>query len=213
MNGTRFRQPLRTTDWRVAQAKEKELIAQASAGKLSVAGQSFARLAFAEAAERYLDSRKLELSDRSLKKEQQLLVHPSRFLTSIPLTRITTENLLAYRESRAKDGTGPVYVNMEMGAIRRILKRAKRWNVVAEDIRPLKERHQVGRALTEEEKQRLLKLAEAKPEWQVAGLALILALNTTMRGCELKGLRWREVSLADRTLTVKRTTARDSAKC
>jgi hypothetical protein len=35
VNGERFRQSLDTSDWREAQAKEKELIAQASQGKLT----------------------------------------------------------------------------------------------------------------------------------------------------------------------------------
>jgi integrase len=94
---------------------------------------------------------------------------------------------------------------MEMGAIRRILKRAKGWHVVAEDIRPLKERREVGRAMAHEEKVRLLRLAAMRPERQVARCAAILALNTTMRGCELKGLRWRDVNLIDRMLTVRRS--------
>jgi integrase len=205
VNGQRFKQSLATTDWREALKREKEKIGQAEAGKLSAAGQSFARLAFTEALERYLDSRKLELSERSLKKERQLLVQPSRFFEVTPLVRITTESLLAYRESRAKSGAGPAYVNMEMGAIRRILKRAKRWHVVAEDIRPLKERHEVGRVMAHEEKIRLLRVAESRPEWQTARCAAILALNTTMRGCELKGLRWRDVNLIDRMLTVRRS--------
>jgi len=205
VNGQRFRQSLDTTDWRVALCEEKKLIAQAQTGKLSTTGQSFARLAFTEAADRYLVSRKLELCERSQKKERQLLVQPSRFFGATPLARITTENLLAYRESRAKSGTGPAFVNMEMGVIRRILKRAKRWHIVAEDIRPLKERREVGRALAHEEKLRLLRLAETRPEWQVARCAAILALNTTMRGCELKGLRWRDVNLIDRMLTVQRS--------
>ena len=217
VNGVRYRQPIRdkeghrTKDWREALSREKELIAEAQAGRLSAPGQSFARLAFSEAAKRYLDSRKLELSDRSFQKERYLLAHPARFFEATPLTRITTESLLAYRESRAKTGVGPACLNMEMGTIRRILKRAKRWHVVAEDIRPLKERRQVGRALAHEEKLRLLKLAETRPEWQVARLALTLALNTTMRGCELKGLRWRDINLIDRTLTIERVTTKTDA--
>ena len=205
VNGQRFRQSLDTTDWREAQSEEKKRIAQAEQGKLSPTGQSFARLAFTEAVERYLDSRKLELSDRSLKKERQLLVQPSLFFAATTVARITTETLLAYRESRAKNGTGPAYINMEMGAIRRILKRAKRWHVVAEDIRPLKERHDIGRALAHEEKIRLLRVAGSRPEWLTARCAAILALNTTMRGCELKGLLWRDVNLIDRALTIRRS--------
>jgi hypothetical protein len=128
VNGQRYRQSLNTSDWREAQAREKELITQASTGKMAPAGQHFGRLAFSAAAERYLDSRRLELSVKSLKKERQLLVEPSQFFGSTPLTRLSLEGLLSYREVRAQKGAGPAYINMEIGSIRRILKRAKRWH-------------------------------------------------------------------------------------
>jgi integrase len=94
---------------------------------------------------------------------------------------------------------------MEMGAVRRILKRAKRWHLVGEDMKPLREGRNVGRALTDEEKGRLLYLAESNPDWLAARCAAILALNTTMRVCELKGLQWRDVSLIDRTVTIRKS--------
>ena len=34
---------------------------------------------------------------------------------------------------------------------------------------------------------------------------------TTMRGCELKGLRWRQVDFIQRTITVRRTTTKTDA--
>ena len=98
-----------------------------------------------------------------------------------------------------------MFLNMEMGALRRILKRAKRWHLVGEDLRPLKERRQVGRALSEEEKAMLLEIAATNPDWQVARCAAILVLKTTMRGCELKNLLWRDVNLLDRTVTIRRS--------
>src|SRR5207244_3420693 len=41
-----------------------------------------------------------------------------------------------------------------------------------------------------DEKMRLLRVAEAKPEWETARLAMKLALCTTMRGMEIKNLHW-----------------------
>ena len=204
INGQRYRQSLRTTDWRKAQAGEKELIIQASQGKLAPSSQQFARLAFSEAAVRYVESRKLELAPRSVQKERELLRAPEHHFCNKPVSRLTAEDLLAYREKRAADGKAAVYINMEMGAIRRILKRAKRWHLVAADIRPLKERRRVGRALAPDEKLRLLRVAASNPDWQVARCAAIVALNTTMRGCGLKGLQWQDVNLLDRTLMVWR---------
>jgi integrase len=59
--------------------------------------------------------------------------------------------------------------------------------------------------LTEEDKQRLLKTAVMRPEWETAYLAAILCLNTTARGCELKGLQWSDVDLFARAMTVRRS--------
>ena len=211
VNGVRYRQSLDTTDRREAQASEKKLVADAITGKLAPASKRFSRLAFCEAADRYLESRRLELSPRSFKKEKQLLVEPRRFFAASPVMRIGSEDLLGYREARAEKGVGASYINMEMGVIRRILKRAKRWHVVADDLKPLKERRRIGRALSQEEKARLLVMAASKPEWLNVRLAQTLALNTTMRGCEIKGLRWRDVDLIDRFLTIRRDTTKTDA--
>jgi len=205
VNGQRFRESLDTTDWREAQSREKDLITQATQGKLAPSSQQFSRLAFVTAADRYLESRKLELSDRSIKKERQLLTQPRFFFGATSLSRINAESLLAYRDARAKTGLKPSYLNMEMGVIRRILKRAKCWHFVADDIRPLRERREVGRVLSPDLKLQLLRIAKRRPEWEVAYCAAVIALNTTMRGCELKNLRWGDVNLLNQIVTIVRS--------
>src|SRR5712675_527123 len=86
VNGQRYRESLETSDWREAQRLEKEKISQAQIGDLLPSKQYFTRLAFREAADRYLESRNLELSARSLKKEQQLLVKPCHFFGAVKLS-------------------------------------------------------------------------------------------------------------------------------
>jgi integrase len=44
-----------------------------------------------------------------------------------------------------------------------------------------------------------------RSEWQTARLAIILALNTTCRACELKGLQWHHVDFMARTITIHRS--------
>jgi len=112
--------------------------------------------------------------------------------------------VLNYREWRAAN-CGPSLVNMEVGVLRRVLKRGKLWHSIADDIKPLKEPETIGRALSPDEKQALLDAAALKPEWETAYFAAILALNTTMRGCELKGLRWFDIDLLNDTLAIRKS--------
>ena len=204
VNGQRFRQSLRTKDWREAQSKEKELIGQAMEGKLTQTSASLARQSFGQAADDYMTARKLELAPASQAKEKQLLVQLRAYFRQEPLKSITAKRISEYRAWRAEQKVGPATLNAELGILRRILKRARLWARVADDIRPLREPSTIGRALTEDEKQRLLKTAVMRPEWETAYLAAVLCLNTTARGCELKGLQWCDVDLFARTLTIRK---------
>jgi len=205
VNGQRFRQSLGTRDWREAQAKEKELIGRATAGKLTQTSTALARRPFGLAADDYITGRKLELAPASQAKERQLLVQLRARFKQEPLKCITAARIGEYRAWRAEQGVGPATLNAELGILRRIMKRAKLWGRVADDIRPLKEPKSIGRALTEEEQQRLFKTAVMRPEWETAYLAAILCLNTTARGCELRGLQWLDVDLFNRTLTIRKS--------
>ena len=51
----------------------------------------------------------------------------------------------------------------------------------------------------------MLKTALTRPEWETAYLAAILCLNTTARGCELKGLQWSDIDLFQRTVTIRKS--------
>jgi len=203
VNGQRFRQSLGTKDWREAQAKEKQLIAEASEGKLTANSTALARLPFGQAADDYVSARTLELAPASRAKEKQLLVQLRAYFKQEPLKAITARRITDYRTWRAERGVGPATLNAELGILRRVMKRARLWARVGDDIKPLKEPSTIGKALTEEEKQRLLKTAVMRPEWETAYLAAILCLNTTARGCELKALQWSDVDLFARTLTIR----------
>jgi integrase len=76
---------------------------------------------------------------------------------------------------------------------------------MADDVRPLKEPETIGRALTPEQKSALLETAAIKPEWQTAFYAAQSALQTGMRGCEIRGLRWSNVDLLADTLTIRKS--------
>jgi integrase len=205
VNGQRFRQSLGTTDWREAQAKEKKLIGAAEQGTLSASSGAFARLLFDDASAKYLNGRLPELAESSQQKERQLLVKSKEYFRGKRLRDISAEDVLGYRQWRTAGGVGSAIINMEVGVIRRMLKRAKRWSQIADDIRPLKEPRSIGRALSYEQKVRLLHAADSNPEWQNARLAMTLALCTTMRGVEIRNLHWQDIDLMGRSFTVCRS--------
>ena len=205
VNSQRHRQSLHTRDWREAQAREKNLITLASQGKLAQAGQRFSRLNITEAIERYLADRAAHVQPRSKRSESDHAKPLREYFGCIPIGRIDLDSILAYVKHRKANGLSNTTVNMEIGILRRVLKRAKRWHLFADDVPRLPERRDIGRALQPDEKLRLLKVAQSKPEWETAYLASVLALNTTMRGCEVKGLRWRDVDLLGHSLVIRRS--------
>jgi integrase len=230
VNGQRIRQSLETTDKREALAKEKDLIAQVQTGKLHQSSISRARKPFNKAADDYITALKLEPSKKtgeilasvSQAKENDLLVQLRVFFKEEPLKSITAERINEYRiwrssqtrevkvgnEVQVRRRAGDATVKAELGTLRKILKRAKLWARIADDVRFPQEPESIGRALTADETQRLLRIAVMRPEWETAYLAAILCLNTTARGCELKGLRWEDVDLFGKVFTIRKSKTR-----
>ncbi len=205
VNGQRFRQSLDTTDWREAQAEEKRRITLAETGKLTVASQQLARVAFSVAADRYMADGKTRWAARTIQTERERSRPLIAYFGASEVRRITAESVRAYMAERKADGIANRTINRERDFLRGVLKQAKRWHLIAEDVRPLPSHESIGKALLPDEKLRLLKVAATRPGWRVARLAMTLTFNTTMRGCELRGLQWRDVDLMNRAFTVRRS--------
>jgi integrase len=205
VDGERFRFSLNTSDWREAQRKERELIGEAKAGKLAATKDEFSRLPFAAAAQRFLADRIPHLAPRSVQTERERVKPINKCLGDIAVCRITALQVSAYIRERNTAGRSNATINRELDIIRGVLKRAKRWHHFADEIHPLPVRQNIGQALAYEEKVKLLHRAAARPEWQTVALAARLALNTTMRGCEIKELHWRDVDMIGRSLTVRKS--------
>src|SRR5580700_11050193 len=205
VNGQRFRQSLDTKDWREAEAEEKRRIAMAETGRLTPTSQKFARVAFSKAADRYIAEGRTRWAERTLQTERERSRPLTAYFGTTEVRKITAESIRAYMAMRKADGISNRTINRERDFLRGVLKMAKRWQLIADEVRPLPGGENVGRALLAEEKLKLLKTAASKPEWNVARLAMILAVNTTMRGCELRALRWRDVDFLERTVTVRRS--------
>jgi integrase len=206
VNGQRYRHSLETTDWREAQRQEKKLIAQSQAGKITQPGRALARMAFSVAIERFLSLRLSRLARKTIQTERERSKPLISYFGARTVQSITTDDVLCYIAHRKRAGISNATINRERDLVRGLLVKAQRWHVLdTEELRPLKVEVGIGKALSLAEKLRLLKVAESKPEWQIARLAATLALNTTMRGGEIRGLRWRDIDVLNKTLTVRRS--------
>jgi len=206
VNGQRYRLSLDTSDWREAQKQERKLIAQAEAGKISQPSRALARLAFSVAMERYLTLRLPRLARKTIQTERERSKPLVAHFAAKTVQSIDTDDVLNYFVERNLAGISNATINRERDLLRGVLVKAQRWNLLAiEELRPLKVEGRIGRALSLAEKLHLLKTAESRPEWQIARVAATLALNTTMRAGEIRGLRWCDVDLMNRVLTVRRS--------
>jgi integrase len=206
VNGQRHRQSMQTTDWREAQQNERKHIAAAQVGKNTQPGRALARLAFSVAIERYLTTRMPRLARNTIQTERERSKPLVAYFGCRTVQSISKDDILGYFAERKGLGISNATINRERDVLRGVLVKAQRWHVMdSDELRPLKTESAIGRALSLADKLRLLKIANSKPQWQVAGLATTLALNTTMRGGEIRDLRWRDIDLINRTLTVRRS--------
>lgn len=116
------------------------------------------------------------------------------------LCDIMPRDIEAYQKSRLQTGLEGRTVNIEVATLRQVLKANDLWQPLANKVRMLKERHDVGKALTPEQERALLK-ATAEAD-SACHTATVLALNTTMRRSEIRLLRWEQVDLEKRVLDV-----------
>jgi integrase len=202
--GVRHQESTGCADRREAIQKERELVEQARKNRMP--RKEWARKRLTDVFDLYLEERKTDACESTVKKERQFLRPVVKALGGMTLREITADVAFEYRAKRKTLGLSNVTVNIEMGALRRILKRGKLWHRMADDVKPLKEQpSDVGRAMTPEQKQKLLEVASSNARWESAYCAAMLALNTTMRACEIRHLKWSDVDLLERKVTVHRS--------
>ncbi len=222
INGQRYRESLDTTDGREAKTLANKRITEISSGKgASKSGREFARKPFNEAADTFVEDRRIHVSGRTHELDRERLRPLRLFFGKKPLLRIRAEDIAAYQRGRLdgsirvgedrdnvrlKRGVGNRTVNMEFTVLRQMMRRAKVWSVVSEDVKMLPEKGRVvGRVLSAEHKKILFRTAAAEDRWLVVHCAAVLAAYTTCRGVELKNLRWSDVDLFAKTIQIRRS--------
>src|SRR5205085_7467550 len=136
-------------------------------------------------------------SKRTIEFDRERLEIVKRLVGDVKLTAITRKTIEGMQAKRRLEGAGNRTINMDVGALRQVLRRFKQWRRLEDDVKMLTEAGgvPVGRALTIEEQKCLLDAAASNPEWEHVYCAAVLAANTSMRGVEVKHLRRRNIDL------------------
>ena len=172
-----------------------------------------ATLPFEKAAELWLGERVKLVAKGTYKIEKQRLAPLTQKLGTLRLVDITAQHLRAYQLVRIEK-VSPRTCNLELKVVRQLLKTARLWSRLADDYKPLRENSKgPGRALTPEQETKLFESAQKSLYLSAAFYAGLVAANTTLRGCELKGLQLRDVDLINRTLAVRRNSTKTDAGC
>lgn len=162
-----------------------------------------AGMPFHQAAEAWLASRTPYISTKTFHEYQLNIVTLSKFFGEMTPRQISADQIRMYQRMRLSQQCGPSGINHEGSVLQQLLKRIGRWDEIGPDYEPLPlPKEPRGRVLTDEEKQKLFRVAKTNANWEAAFLFAMLSINTTMGPKETLTLRLKDVDLTARFVNV-----------
>jgi hypothetical protein len=121
----------------------------------------------------------------------------------MPLCDSSADDIAHYQASRLEQGAAAKTVNLEVGTLRAILQKNRLWAAIQPEVRMLRVREDVGRAISRDEEAALLNLEVCRASRSRSLYpAVLLALNTCVGYSEIRLLRWEQIDLNSCTPTV-----------
>ncbi len=198
--GQRIRETANTSSKEVAGRIERERRRKLELGTAGLQ-ETKQPLLFSGAAKKWQETNAPHWSTSNQRIEKTNISHLQPHFGKFLLTDITADDISRYQAERKKEKASPRTINMEVGTLRAILRKHRLWANIQPDVRMLKARGEIGRALTEDEKHRLLVACKAVRSRSLYP-AVLLSLHTGLRNGELRLLRWRQIDLLEKQLTV-----------
>ena len=147
---------------------------------------------FPTAAREWMAVNRARWSESNIAIQEFNLKHLFAHFASMLLADISPQHIGKYQGSRQNEGASNRTINMEVSTLRMMMKAARLWGAISEDVRMLPERRDVGKALTPDEETRLLDACRKSSQ---PGLysAVVIYCNTGLRNAELRRARWHQV--------------------
>ena len=200
--GQEIRESAKTSSKTVARDAQNARRRELENGYNGISKQKRAQL-FGNAAESWRRERPPTLAPKTLELYALCISHLKKGFANRLLLDITAGDIAAYQTRRMKEKASGRTINMEVGVLRAIMLKNKCWGKVSDEVEFLPERRDVGCALTPEQESALLAAAaDRRYKDSPFYVIVVLALNTAMRSKEIKTLRWTQIDLGKRTVTV-----------
>lgn len=175
----------------------------------------FSRLTFSQAATLWMNLREQgHLKPRTHETNRQYIDALGRFFGTLRLCDITAGHIRSYQIARTENmidigggipskpwdrPAGHSIINHEISCLSQVLKHAKLWAPLRPYYFPLSIPKWSPRdVLTEEDEQELFSKAASHPEAALAYWVACITNNTTAAGCELRGLRLKNIFLREK---------------
>ena len=198
--GQRIRQSSKSPVKAVCLRAERERRRELEEGANNLKEVAKPRL-FSGAVKAYLLEREAHWSPKTRGIHANSLTHLEPHFGKMLLCEIRGEQISRYQRARLKAGVSNRTVNIEVTLLRLVLRKAKLWANIVDDVTMLKERADVGRELSDDEVHRLLLACKGSAS---RGLypAVLTSIHTGLRSQELRLLRWHQVDLSEGCITV-----------
>ena len=107
---------------------------------------------------------------------------------------IGPQDIANYQRKRLTAGKSHRTVNYEVGTLRGILRYFGLWGQISDRVNTLPERHEVGRAVSPEDEEKLIRAAQQSRSAALLPL-LALSLDSGLRASEVRALHCRDLNL------------------
>jgi len=169
------------------------------------------RTSFSDFASEWMESSRARWSNSNIDIQTYNLKHLNAHFGSVRLTNISAQDIGVYQAKRKDELAANRTINMEVATMRMILKSAKLWRAIEDDVHMLTEDKEIGKALTPDEESRLLDACGKSPQPSLL-TAVVVFSNTGLRNSELRLAQWSQVDFLKKEFQVgKKAKTRASA--
>src|SRR5438552_4115148 len=143
----RYRESLETRNWQEALQKERDRLVEIAQGKIGAHGPA-GKQTLNSAADDYIEERKLHSAEKTFRTDKERCKALRKAFGYLLIKKFTGKVVGDFQKSGSEAGKSGRTINLEVGLLRRILKKNKQWARIADEVRMLPEQPKEARVLT-----------------------------------------------------------------